>query len=106
MAAVDLRRTIPSVDDADTLERERRSDLLKLRHMYDQLREFEAAIATFGPILADPAKISEHSRAASILETAERGKEAQEKAINKCLEVLDLRDKRDEILHELASLDD
>jgi len=92
------------VDELEALERDRRLDLLNLRALCDQLREFEAGIAKWGGILADPRLHDKHSLALRALDVARRGKSTVDVAIRESLKALDLLDKREEILRKLEAL--
>ena len=99
-----VRHTILRVDELEALERNRRLNLLKLRGLCDQLHEFEAGIAKWGAILADPSMHEKHSLALRALDVATRGKLTVDAAIHQSLKASDLLDKKEEILRKLETL--
>lgn len=94
------------MDDIELLECERRSDLLTLRRLRDRLREFEGAIEEWEAILNDSGEIKKHAQAIRVLNVARRGKAVVEEAIEACLNVLNLRDRKEEILKQIDKLAD
>jgi len=94
------------VDELEALERDRKLALLRLRGLCDQLREFEQGIVKWEAVLNDPEQKERNALALRALDVARRGKATVDKAIDWSLQASHFIDKKEEVLKQLAALDD
>jgi hypothetical protein len=76
-----------------------------LRRLCDQLREFEAGIVKWEAIINDPKMKERHTLAVRALDVARRGRTTVDAALYQSLKALDLLDRKEEIMRQIAALE-